>query len=675
MAPSKTPADIADDRFVSAQVDPRFARQQDDKADVALDERFASLNDPAFQVADPTALPQAAPKVRRKVTRRVRKTQSDEPTPAATAVAGDDTATVVMPTMHNEDASCRFACVNLSWDHMSADDIFVVLSSFLPPTGTLRSVVVVPSAYGKERLAHEAVYGPDVYGAKDPLAEGLPAIVHTTLEKPDDRDESDIDDAAERKELEERLALRRYELDRLRYYYAIAEFDSAESALAVYAEVDGLEYERTSTVFDLRFVPDGQDLTEALGSPRDVCTELPARYNGRDKANVASSGLQSSSGDLSWEKPGGGRPNASLLLANRKFTEDELEKLDLEDYLAGSSEDEPSDGEADRFRALLASGEGGESGDELSGGPSGADAEDSSSNSEARGLTVSFVPGLTEFAEEVAARAQEKAIGGAGDDADDAPADETDYQRRLRLKREARAEKRREKRRAERAAAKAGKSGRSGSKDVVSPAIAAAESKTSDAEQSGSDLEGSFDAEAVLEAEAVAGVDNDPTGLDALFGADSEEDFAPDSSLEFDLVAERKAQRLRKEAQASGRKGRQARSALQKLADSGKISTEAASLTAEDAGVADVAHVASDGRFSDLFSDPAFAVDRTAPDFVDTAATETLAREAAKARRRALGLETGDEAADETAETHFSFSGDKRRRSSSRGQRKAKRPN
>jgi hypothetical protein len=70
------------------------------------------------------------------------------------------------------------------------------------------------------------------------------------------------DDGRGRSEQESQAAeeqwVRMYERAKLRWYFAIATFDSPVTANRVYEECDGHEFEESAVCFDLRFVPDSE---------------------------------------------------------------------------------------------------------------------------------------------------------------------------------------------------------------------------------------------------------------------------------------------------------------------------------------------------------------------------------------------------------------------------------
>ncbi len=94
------------------------------------------------------------------------------------------------------------------------------------------------SDYGAERVAYESLNGPKEL-TENASAQEQPA--------PDSHDEDD--DGEDRFD---RLKLRAYQFNRLKYYYGVIECDTAETANKIYTECDGMEYESSCTRLDLR---------------------------------------------------------------------------------------------------------------------------------------------------------------------------------------------------------------------------------------------------------------------------------------------------------------------------------------------------------------------------------------------------------------------------------------
>ncbi|VDO44634.1 unnamed protein product, partial [Onchocerca flexuosa] len=174
-------------------------------------------------------------------------------------------------------ASRRLALCNMEWDRISATDIFVLISSFKPPApAAIRSVTIYRSDFGKKRLEEEERMGPKL----------------AKLNKP-------IEDTEEMDE-KTREAMRAYQLERMRYYYAIIECDGVETASCLYEACDGVEFESSAIRLDLRFVPD--DMTFESNAIKEQVTEEDINLNAFKPKNFESAALSKSSAKLTWDE-------------------------------------------------------------------------------------------------------------------------------------------------------------------------------------------------------------------------------------------------------------------------------------------------------------------------------------------------------------------------------------
>lgn len=216
-----------------------------------------------------------------------------------------------------EDSTKRIACMHMDWDRIRAVDIMILCNSFIPTgAGSVLSVKIYPSEFGKERLADEEMKGPKE--------------LTTAVTNDSENEEEAVDEESE----EYCEKLRQYQLNRLKYYYAVVEFDSVKSADIFYKECDGLEYESTANKLDLRFIPDELEFDD---EPKDSCTELPD-LSSYEPRIFFTSALQHAKVELTWDETDVSRKEISdKLFADRK---NEISEHELKKFVAFSSESE-----------------------------------------------------------------------------------------------------------------------------------------------------------------------------------------------------------------------------------------------------------------------------------------------------------------------------------------------
>lgn len=199
----------------------------------------------------------------------------------------------------------RLAVCNMDWDRLKAKDLLALFNSFKPKGGVIFSVKIYPSEFGKERMKEEQVQGPV-----------------ELLSIPEDAPEKDWTS---------REKLRDYQFKRLKYYYAVVDCDSPETAAKIYEDCDGLEFESSCSFVDLRFIPDDTTFDD---EPKDVASEVD--LTAYKPKYFTSSAMGTSTVEITWDET----DHERITTLNRKFKKEELLDMDFQAYLASSSEDE-----------------------------------------------------------------------------------------------------------------------------------------------------------------------------------------------------------------------------------------------------------------------------------------------------------------------------------------------
>ncbi|SMN19675.1 similar to Saccharomyces cerevisiae YDR365C ESF1 Nucleolar protein involved in pre-rRNA processing [Maudiozyma saulgeensis] len=283
--------------------------------------------------------------------------------------------------------SKTLAVVNLDWDHVKAEDLFVTLSSFVPKGGKISKIAIYPSEFGKERMQREEIEGPP-----KELFQKKKSKKHSSKEEEESDEDIGIKDLYEEGDADkdfDRKALRQYQLERLRYYYAVVYCNNIETASSIYQNCDGTEFESTANMFDLRFVPDGMTFDDA---PRDECATTPANYK---PLQFSTDALQHSNVKLTWDET----PADRIAISKRAFSQKEIEDMDFKAYLASDSDHSDEDVDQNSRNKLLS----------LVGKNFNEKAEEKEEGEEVD-MEITFTPGLEEGASEKEEEKEENTI-------------------------------------------------------------------------------------------------------------------------------------------------------------------------------------------------------------------------------------------------------------------------
>lgn len=231
------------------------------------------------------------------------------------------------------DASSRLAVVNLDWDNIRASDILAVAQSFATSNTGVRDVKIYPSEFGKERIEKEELDGPPKEAFSDlSTPADAPAQADTDSDDENTRIKDQLLQPDDGREYES-ASLRKYQLQRLRYYFAVISCTSTDVAKTLYDAMDGREYLSSANFFDMRYIPDEITFDDP---PRDECTHLPASYRPNEFVTDA---LTHSKVKLTWDNDDTTRKEVQ----KRAFSRAEIEENDLKAYIGGDSSDESQD--------------------------------------------------------------------------------------------------------------------------------------------------------------------------------------------------------------------------------------------------------------------------------------------------------------------------------------------
>lgn len=173
-----------------------------------------------------------------------------------------------------------------------------------------------------------------------------------------DSDESDevdklkqagFEEQGEEQALFNQSKLREYEVQKMRYYYAVVHCNSPQTANYLYDEFNGFEFENTNIRLSMSLIPDDVKFEQPL---KDSASEIPAGYQfDFQTLGTTNRAVGHTKVNLTWEKTSKVRLNKLQKGFTQQFENSEDEANYYKDVLHRSS-DESDDDNSDDDQAI-----------------------------------------------------------------------------------------------------------------------------------------------------------------------------------------------------------------------------------------------------------------------------------------------------------------------------------
>lgn len=131
----------------------------------------------------------------------------------------------------------------MDWDNINAVDILAIFNSLCKGDMVVLKVDIYPSLYGIEQMEKDTLYGP-------------PKELFDKVNKNKKKEEEFEEEGMQVKEYYDQDQLRKYEKNKMRYFYAVIHCNTKETAEKIYNEYNNYDFELSNIRLALSFISD-----------------------------------------------------------------------------------------------------------------------------------------------------------------------------------------------------------------------------------------------------------------------------------------------------------------------------------------------------------------------------------------------------------------------------------